>query len=227
MQTRHCVRAILIEMYKVFIEEKLTGKYSEQELKCFEDEFKKMNTMADEIKLLKPEPVIGFLQKIKWIRKNFIQLFERNAIFRHFDYGKYIIERGTDPSGLYIIVSGLVKLEYRPTDSTLMRLVVHGELPNCDHLATLEFQRPHDLILSRGTLLGELGIVTGRRFDMNVKCETFVEAYHISSKFLVKMFHDADYSDVITGEIWASIGRHWASYLLKKTQPYTVYEIHN
>ncbi|XP_073980308.1 sperm-specific sodium:proton exchanger-like isoform X3 [Rhodnius prolixus] len=177
MQTRHCVRAILIEMYKVFIEEKLTGKYSEQELKCFEDEFKKMNTMADEIKLLKPEPVIGFLQKIKWIRKNFIQLFERNAIFRHFDYGKYIIERGTDPSGLYIIVSGLVKLEYRPTDSTLMRLVVHGELPNCDHLATLEFQRPHDLILSRGTLLGELGIVTGRRFDMNVKCETFVERW--------------------------------------------------
>lgn len=62
---------------------------------------------------------------------------------------------------------------------------------------------------------------------MNKDNFLFPQAYHISSKFLVKMFHDADYSDVITGEIWASIGRHWASYLLKKTQPYTVYEIHN
>ncbi|KAK9498425.1 hypothetical protein O3M35_003064 [Rhynocoris fuscipes] len=220
LKTRIASQYIINQMYNVFLEEKNTSLFGTKELIYYQEMFKQLNKRIGPVKAELPEKVISYLKNIKWLRPNFIEIFERNAEIRYLNFRDRIIEQASDPGGMFILVSGQMRCQYRPTQITLQRLINSGQLPNCDLLLTSNFQQPRTIKVPEGCVIGELGVVTGRRYDMNVYSATFAEVYHISQSFLLGLCHNADYSDIICGEIWHTIACKWAVFLLEKNEKY-------
>uniref|UniRef100_A0A2K5H702 Solute carrier family 9 member C1 n=1 Tax=Colobus angolensis palliatus TaxID=336983 RepID=A0A2K5H702_COLAP len=147
--------------------------------------------------IIRPLTVEEVLYHIPWLDKNkdHINFIQEKAKVVTFDCGNGIFEEGDEPKGIYIIISGMVKLERSKPDLGIDQMVESKE-KDCLIIDT-------DYMLS-GEIIGEINCLTNEPMKYSATCETVVETYFIPKTHLYDAFKQC--CPLIEHKMWLKIG---------------------
>ncbi|XP_043218270.1 sodium/hydrogen exchanger 10-like isoform X2 [Amphibalanus amphitrite] len=190
VKTRQAVRSVLNNVRETITELKEGGLLDEAEYSRLE------HIIDDRVKLLMvappylpPLPPTELLKNIHWVGKNqlLVDHLESHAQLVNLDFGDKVKDYGDAPNGIYIIVSGMLRVECREPAKLHEEILKTGVLPNSEILApSYEVSVLRDYV-GAGNVIGEVGVLTGRHRDASVECETAVQAYYISNEVMAEM----------------------------------------
>ncbi|XP_058517269.1 sodium/hydrogen exchanger 10 [Ochotona princeps] len=143
--------------------------------------------------VVSPMTVEEMLYHIPWLDKdeNHISFIQERAKTVIFDCGNNIFEEGDEPKGIYIIISGMIKLKSsKPLDQ------MESEDKDCHTIYT-------DYVLS-GEIIGELNCLTNKSMEYSATCKTVVEACFVSKPHLYEAFKEC--CPQIEHKMWLQIG---------------------
>ncbi|KAM6162727.1 LOW QUALITY PROTEIN: solute carrier family 9 member C1-like [Erethizon dorsatum] len=120
--------------------------------------------------IIKPLTVEEIPYHIPWLeknQKNLPILKESAAKIVTFDCGNYIFQEKDEPKGVYIIISGMVKLQRTKSDSETDHILLESEEKAYPIVDT-------DYVLG-GETIGELNCLTNEPMQYSATCKTVVE----------------------------------------------------
>ncbi|XP_008977040.1 LOW QUALITY PROTEIN: sodium/hydrogen exchanger 10 [Pan paniscus] len=157
----------------------------------------KKKEVLDSQSIIRPLTVEEVLYHIPWLDKNkdYINFIQEKAKVVTFDCGNVIFEEGDEPKGIYIIISGMVKLEKSKPGLGIEQMVESKEkdFPIIDT----------DYMLS-GEIIGEINCLTNEPMKYSATCKTVVETYFIPKTHLYDAFEQC--SPLIKHKMWLKIG---------------------
>ncbi|XP_024645085.2 solute carrier family 9 member C1 isoform X5 [Macaca nemestrina] len=157
----------------------------------------KKKEMLESKSIIRPLTVEEVLYHIQWLDKNqdHINFIKEKAKVVTFDCGNGIFEEGDEPQGIYIIISGMVKLERSKPGLGIDQMVESKEK---DFLII-----DTDYMLS-GEIIGEINCLTNEPMKYSATCETVVETCFIPKTHLYDAFKQC--SPLIEHKMWLKIG---------------------
>ncbi|XP_070311000.1 solute carrier family 9 member C1 isoform X4 [Odocoileus virginianus] len=160
-----------------------------------------------------PLTVDEALYHIPWLHKdqehiNFIQ--ERSRVVT-FDCGNDIFEEGDEPKGIYVIISGMVKLQRSKPGLGIDQIIWESE--EKDYQITYT-----DFVIS-GAVIGELNCLTNAPMKYSATCKTVVETCFIPKNHLYEAFEK--FYPHIEYRMWLKLG---LSITAKKIREHLSYE---
>nr|XP_025139761.1 sodium/hydrogen exchanger 10 isoform X3 [Bubalus bubalis] len=161
----------------------------------------------------KPLTVEEALYHIPWLDKDeehisFIQ--ERSRVVT-FDCGNDIFEEGDEPKGIYVIISGMVKLQRSKPGLGIDQIIWESE--EKDYQITYT-----DFVIS-GAVIGELNCLTNAPMKYSATCKTVVETCFIPKNHLYDAFEQ--FYPHIEYRMWLKLG---LSITAKKIREHLSYE---
>nr|XP_054407500.1 sodium/hydrogen exchanger 10 [Pongo abelii]XP_054407502.1 sodium/hydrogen exchanger 10 [Pongo abelii] len=157
----------------------------------------KKKEVLDSQFIIRPLTVEEVLYHIPWLDKNkdHINFIQEKAKVVTFDCGNDIFEEGDEPKGIYIIISGMVKLEKSKPGLGIDQMVEskEKEFPIIDT----------DYMLS-GEIIGEINCLTNEPMKYSATCKTVVETCFIPKTHLHDAFEQC--SPLIEHKMWLKIG---------------------
>ncbi|XP_038047378.1 sodium/hydrogen exchanger 10-like [Patiria miniata] len=176
VKTRQSIRTVLNHSRDTIRELQGAGLIDEGEAHKLEKVVEiKMKQLMNAPSSIPPPPPENLLKNVPWIEgdKKLIDFIKARAELLHFDYGDVIVREGDIPNGIYLIVSGLVKLfgqsEY-----------LDHELASSHSVTVASGPGHFEDYLSVGNVIGEMGVLTGRPRNATVSCETATQVYYIN-----------------------------------------------
>ncbi|KAH7972836.1 hypothetical protein HPB52_017858 [Rhipicephalus sanguineus] len=129
-----------------------------------------------------PAPPTELLRNVNWIKGNeeMFNFFKEKATLQTFPSGWSLGKEGDEPSGIYVIVCGVVKVEGTVTESD------GGSLPNTDSYHWFVSEGHLQDLLTVGAILGELGVLTRKPRQTRATCDTDVRAFHLSQAVMLE-----------------------------------------
>uniref|UniRef100_A0A2K5Z5Y5 Solute carrier family 9 member C1 n=1 Tax=Mandrillus leucophaeus TaxID=9568 RepID=A0A2K5Z5Y5_MANLE len=157
----------------------------------------KKKEMLESTSIIRPLTVEEVLYHIPWLDKNqdHINFIQEKAKVVTFDCGNGVFEEGDEPQGIYIIISGMVKLERSKPGLGIDQMVESKEK---DFLII-----DTDYMLS-GEIIGEINCLTNEPMKYSATCETVVETCFIPKTHLYDAFKQC--SPLIEHKMWLKIG---------------------
>ncbi|XP_073749367.1 solute carrier family 9 member C1 isoform X9 [Callorhinus ursinus] len=148
--------------------------------------------------VIKPLTVEEALYHIPWLDKdkdhiNFIQ--ERAKVVT-FDCGNDIFEEGDEPKGIYIIISGMIKLQRSKPGFGIDQMLWESEEKDYQLMYT-------DFAIS-GEIIGELNCLTNEPMMCSATCKTVVETCFIPKNHLYEAFKQC--CPHIEYKMWLKLG---------------------
>ncbi|XP_037669119.1 sodium/hydrogen exchanger 10 [Choloepus didactylus] len=158
----------------------------------------KKREVLDFQSVIRPLTIEEVLYHIPWLDKdpdhiNFIQ--ERVRVVT-FDCGNDIFEEDDEPRGIFIIISGMVKLQRSKPGLGIDQILWESE--EKDNQITYT-----DYLIS-GEIIGELNCLTNEPMKYSAKCKTVVETCFISKAHLHEAFEQC--CPLIEYKMWLKIG---------------------
>ncbi|XP_004624934.2 sodium/hydrogen exchanger 10 [Octodon degus] len=159
----------------------------------------KKKEMHDFQSIIKPITVGEIPYHIPWLEKNprYIDLIQSRAKIVTFDCGNDIFQEEDEPTGIYIIISGMVKLQRTKSDSEADHILLESE-EKCYPIVNTDY-------VLGGESIGELNCLTDEPMKYSATCKTVVETYFIPKSVLYEAFEK--YYPVIEHKMWLKIGR--------------------
>ncbi|KAF0287203.1 Sodium/hydrogen exchanger 11 [Amphibalanus amphitrite] len=227
VKTRQAVRSVLNNVRETITELKEGGLLDEAEYSRLE------HIIDDRVKLLMvappylpPLPPTELLKNIHWVGKNqlLVDHLESHAQLVNLDFGDKVKDYGDAPNGIYIIVSGMLRVECREPAKLHEEILKTGVLPNSEILApSYEVSVLRDYV-GAGNVIGEVGVLTGRHRDASVECETAVQAYYISNEVMAEMRSKfGEGPENLEYMMWRSIAMRVAINVLMDQSQYQVF----
>lgn len=135
-----------------------------------------------------------------------------------------IIKTGDPPQGIYIIVSGMVRIRYEPNDTVKADREKYGAIPTMEFFKNFDFDKSGEDLFSSGFVIGESACLTGRVRSATVTCETEgVTAFHIPLSAVQQALESFnDQYNSLEERLWRSSGMRRAAWFLNKSHLYTV-----
>ncbi|KAF6210858.1 hypothetical protein GE061_013969 [Apolygus lucorum] len=209
IKTRHAVRHVINTMNDCVDDMKEEGMLDWSENQTLKTSLLKVKKRIRNLILISPSPPDSIIKEVPWLFGDHetCNFFSEHAMLSSYARKGTIVYHGDEPYGLYILVSGLVRSFYKPSDTTTFLAKTYGVLPNYDF-----FMNHHKLdspqeeyIIGGGNVIGELGVITGRKYDMTVICETSCQVYYIPWKIIQAVVHDSSNAPVIKARIWKAV----------------------
>ncbi|XP_043921995.1 sodium/hydrogen exchanger 10 [Protopterus annectens] len=198
VKTRQSIRIILnnaSDTIQVLMSTGLLDDFEAKKLqKMIEAKMKKLSSFPLAIA---PPVADDLLGSVPWLEnsKNEIQYLKKKSRLLSFETGEIIIIRGQEPQGIYLIVSGMVKL--------------HGSRPRVKYEEETQNQN-EDLSYtdyrSSGSIIGELNCLTKQKMQITVFCEINAEMYLIPIADLFEAFHVFSEHPSLQYKMWRAIG---------------------
>ncbi|XP_004706534.1 sodium/hydrogen exchanger 10 [Echinops telfairi] len=171
--------------------------------------------MARKREMLDFQPTIKSLtleeavKNIPWLDKDrhHISFFLQRALVVTFDCGNDIFEEGEAPKGIYIVLSGMVKLQRAKL----------GLANDCDS-EEKDFQITQSDYMISGDIIGELDSLMNEPMKYSATCKTVVEACFISRKHLLESFEKC--CPLIEYKMWLKIGLSISAKKLRENLSY-------
>ncbi|MEJ1283152.1 solute carrier family 9 subfamily C (Na+-transporting carboxylic acid decarboxylase) member 1 [Cricetulus griseus] len=113
-----------------------------------------------------------------------------------FDCGNNIFEEGDEPEGIYVIISGMVKLKRSKPQLETERVPSESDIKS--------FPAAYTEYLLSGEIIGELNCLTDERMQYSATCKTVVETYFIPISHLYEGFEKR--CPALRHKIWQKIG---------------------
>ncbi|KAF6203792.1 hypothetical protein GE061_002127 [Apolygus lucorum] len=207
VKTRHAIRYVINSMEDCIKDMKEEGVIDMIEAEAVQDSLIRNKNILRELLMISATPPEEILKNIPWLKddsENLIFLLQ-NAELTSYDYGDVLIHAGDDPVGIHLLVSGLLRSHYIPSTTTLQLNSKFGVLPNYDFFNNMKFDQPQESYVVSGSIIGEIGAVSGRRYDMTINCDTAVQVYYIPWEIIKLVVHENEGSTVIMSKIWKAI----------------------
>ncbi|XP_057290115.1 sodium/hydrogen exchanger 10-like [Hydractinia symbiolongicarpus] len=119
----------------------------------------------------KPEDILRSLVWLQGLEEEAISYITSNAELSSYDYGDTIVKQGECCDGIYLIISGMVKLV-----GVSMGTVDFQQISSL----TSSLQISADYLYA-GNVIGEMGLLTDSVRNASVICETTVQAYFVGA----------------------------------------------
>lgn len=176
VKTRQAIRTILNHSRETIHELQGAGLLDEMEAHKLELTVEiKMKRLMNAPSSIPPPPPENLLKNVSWLAGDMklIDFIKARASLLHFDYGEVIVREGDESDGLFLIVSGLVKLY------GLSAFLDHDNPPVT---AGIEENEVFEDYLTVGNVIGEMGVLTKKPRNATVTCETTVQVYFITAE---------------------------------------------
>lgn len=122
-----------------------------------------------------------------------------------------------------MIISGLVRLHYEPTeDDQIQKNLAIGLIPNTEMFLDLTFASEEDKYLGCGLVCGELGVITEQPRASSIRCETDVTLFHWPHEIVQISINFAGTYDGMECRLWRSFGIKLATEYLQTDSNYAV-----
>ncbi|ODM98799.1 Sodium/hydrogen exchanger 8 [Orchesella cincta] len=227
VKTRITCRTVLNQMREGVKEIKHEGLIDHEEAVVLELELEKqLKEMNAKIPhSLMVAPPISFIHQLGWIDgdEELKTYLVENASFMIFNYGDTIYSLDEPPKGIFVLVNGLVKVEYSPSSSIVESFEQYGAFPNSEVLTDLTFKGKTADILTQGALIGEIGFLKNVPRAATVTCGSYVTAYYFSTTALktgMSIFGEGENKESLEAKIWRSWGFRVATALLQRLPAY-------
>nr|KAF6476268.1 solute carrier family 9 member C1 [Rousettus aegyptiacus] len=173
----------------------------------------KKRELLDFQPIITPPTITETLNHVPWLNKDkkYIRFIKERVKIVTFDCGNDIFEEGDEPKGIYIIISGMVKL--KRSKPGLIIDQVFQELEEKDNQITYT-----DYMIS-GEIIGELNCLTNEPMKYSATCKTVVETCFISKNHLYEAFQQC--CPRIEYKMWLKLG---LSITAKKIKEHLSYE---
>ncbi|XP_071100546.1 sperm-specific sodium:proton exchanger-like [Haliotis cracherodii] len=173
-KTRQAIRSVLNNLrdgiHELWEDGILQEAEGEKLKKMVEIKMKRLLNAPPTIPLPEPEKM---LNNVTWMHNDekLIDYMKSRAKLVSYDYGDIILKQGDPTSGIFIIVSGMVRLETSIKQKATSSHKIHpvSETKIIDFMTT-------------GNIIGEMGLLTQRQRVATVRCDTAVQLLFISSE---------------------------------------------
>ncbi|XP_048070719.1 sodium/hydrogen exchanger 10 [Ursus arctos] len=148
--------------------------------------------------VIKPLTVEEALYHIPWLDKDkdHISFIQERARVVTFDCGNDIFEEGDEPKGIYIIISGMVKLQRSKPGFESDQMLWESEEKDYQLIYT-------DFVIA-GEIIGELNCLTNEPMMCSATCKTVVETCFIPKSHLYEAFEQC--CPHIEYKMWLKLG---------------------
>nr|CAD7452751.1 unnamed protein product [Timema tahoe] len=103
----------------------------------------------------------------------------------------------------------------------LLNLQRYGALPNMDFFTSLRFDEKQEDYIVSGNVIGELGVLTGRPYDITMTCDSSVQAYKVSLEVIKDAMNlSSDVSQGLRARMWKAIAIRLAPVILMDVPTY-------
>ncbi|XP_064635099.1 sperm-specific sodium:proton exchanger-like [Lineus longissimus] len=198
VKTRQAIRNVLNTMRDNLTQLKGDGLLDETEARKLEANLEaKMKQIQNLPSCIPPPPPEKILNSISWIEddQKVIEYMQLGARLMTFDYGDDIIKKGDVPNGIYIIISGMVKVYSEESDK----------------------DEEYVDFLTAGNVIGEMGILTSNPRNCTITCETSTQCYHIRPDVIIKAMEQFSH---LEDRLWLVCAVRLASAILMKQPKY-------
>ncbi|KAK3608482.1 hypothetical protein CHS0354_010327 [Potamilus streckersoni] len=183
IKTRQAIRSVLNQVRDGIHELMEDGILEEAEgaklEKIVEEKMKRLLNAPPSLPIPAPDKM---LNNVFWLQKDpeLIAYIKDKAKLLSYNFDDVIMKQGDPPGGIYIIVSGMVRLE---SSSTSGKQKVSFQ----DKPSESTKQNESDLLdfLMSGNIIGEMGLLTRKPRSATVVCETSVQVLFISLEDMV------------------------------------------
>ncbi|CAG7837079.1 unnamed protein product [Allacma fusca] len=209
-KTRFACRAVLNQMQETLETIKEDGLTDIKEntilVSKLEEKIKRLKNSPHFMSPLLPESLLDHLPFVNG-NDAILTYIKKYAKLVSFNSGEKIVETGHCPNGIFIIVSGIVRVNYVPKDATIQKYEKYGIVPNAEIFRDLTFRSETTEFLTTGAIIGEKGVLTGEASCSTMTSQTGISAYHLSQicmKNALGIFADSKHS--LISRIWRSYG---------------------
>ncbi|XP_047580602.1 sodium/hydrogen exchanger 10 isoform X4 [Lutra lutra] len=173
----------------------------------------KKRELLDFLPVIKPLTIEEALYHIPWLDKDKddIRFIQERARVVTFDCGNDIFEEGDEPKGIYIIISGMIKLQRSKPGFGIDQMFWESEGKDYQLMYT-------DFVIS-GEIIGELNCLTNKPMMYSATCKTVVELCFIPIQHLYEAFEQC--CPHIEYKMWLKLGLSIAA---KKMREHLSYE---
>merc|ERR1712080_222185 len=170
----------------------------------------KMKRQVQAPSYIKPKKPADILKNLTWLQnleEDGIAYITSNIEMLSYDHGDVIVKQGEPSDGIYVIISGMVRLV--------------GVSTGAVHLnkASINLKISSDYLCA-GNVFGEMGVLTESVRNASVICETIVQAYFISAE---KMHRAMQHFKGLKEDIWMVCAIRFAVPLIMADVSYKVY----
>lgn len=186
-----------------------------------EKKMKKLLKMPPTMPPPPPERVIG---NLPWIKGDdlLMEYITNNAELVSMQEGETLFCEGDPQGGIYIVVSGLIKVDGQIIDLTES----YSAIDKVDNAASETDVDKSDRIfdyLTTGSVLGEVSLLTNQTRRANVTCETSTQLYHINYEAIqsaLELFTDPP---TLEYKLWLVCALRLAAGILKRHYTYKIW----
>ncbi|XP_072046818.1 sperm-specific sodium:proton exchanger-like [Amphiura filiformis] len=213
VKTRQAIRTVLNISRETIGDLKGAGLLDETEVHKLDKEVEvRMKRLMTAPSSIPPPPPEALLKNVAWLSgdKKLIDYIKSRAVLRrHFDYMDVILKEGDIPNGIFLIVSGLVKLHGR--SEFLDHEVEQREVDRSARSGKKAFFEDY---LTAGNVIGEMSLLTGKPRNCSATCETTVQAYYVNAEAMATAMGVFTLTPSLESQLWRVVAIRIASPLL-------------
>ncbi|XP_017771562.1 PREDICTED: sodium/hydrogen exchanger 11-like [Nicrophorus vespilloides] len=144
-----------------------------------------------------------------------------NGTTKIWDANEVLCSPGDTAEGIYILVAGLIKMQYDPSDEMLTLLKNYGALPIKDFLNNKRFKEKHEEYVLMGNTIGEIAVLTGRPHSCTIVAAVPSQTYIIPTDAINAAMHlSADPIEGLAARLWKYISWNLCRSILSETPVY-------
>ncbi|XP_008199714.2 solute carrier family 9 member C1-like [Tribolium castaneum] len=223
VKTKQAIRTILNSMKEAANQLRTAGWVDDYEQEKLFQVMGELWSKVNSIKSVQPSAPKVIFKEVAWMAGDqaVIDFLFENVTVKKFEPGDVVFEEGTVADGIYIVVTGLFMIIYKPESNVLTSLHEYGQLPIADYLSATQYEeRVVDYIVS-GNCIGELSTLTGRAYNCTVSADAHCQVY-VLSKGVIKRAMELNPDPVIGLEcrLWKEVSIRMAVPLLMSVPAY-------
>ncbi|XP_052064398.1 sodium/hydrogen exchanger 10-like isoform X1 [Mytilus californianus] len=218
IKTRQAIRSVLNSLRDGIHELLMDGILEEADghklEKMVEEMMKRLINAPPSLPIPPPDKM---LSNVFWLRHEptLIEYIKEKAKLISYNYEDVIIHEGDPPGGIYIIVSGMVRLESTTQPG---KPIILEDKPSGSQLTI----KSHLIdFLTSGNIIGEMGLLTKKPRSATVICETAVQLLFISLDDMEHAIqHFCDIDPPLEYRLWHVCANRVATNVLMKQPSY-------
>ncbi|XP_044759610.1 sodium/hydrogen exchanger 11-like isoform X2 [Coccinella septempunctata] len=223
IKTKQAIRTVLNFMNEEIDFIKNAGWIDEIEykllLKSVYERYQYLHTLR-KVKRNSPK---AFFEDILWLNddETLTEYLYDNAQNKSFASQDVIIAKGEHADGIYMVISGLLNIEYEPEPSVLEKLERYGALPVIDFMTNMNFKAARREYIVAGNTFGEFSLLTRRPYACSIIADTSCEVMFLPEQ-CVRSAMNLD-NDPVSGmecRIWKNVCRNMTLDILVNARPY-------
>ncbi|RZB73492.1 Na H Exchanger and/or cNMP binding domain containing protein, partial [Asbolus verrucosus] len=186
VKTKLVMKSVLTSMKEDIYELKSSGWVDKIEFERLLASLSARYNYVKSIKFIPPSPPKLIFMEIPWMGddEKLLNFLYDNVTTKKFDKAEIVCGEGEFTDGIYVLITGLLKVTYEMKKSVMDLLKGIGALPVVDYLSIIKFDESYSDYIVTGNTIGELCMLTQRPYNCTITAETHSQVYVIRREIL-------------------------------------------